>query len=226
MEQPTNGDLVEKWLQVRRQKRVDLVAEVQEMIAEGEKKIEAFDLLMESLDSEPEWLQNEGDAELAKHLQVARQELVEVIDQARASINNLLREIEGIDLLMESSDIRAKWLQLRARAAREVRREARENRGESDFPQERLTQRPRRRRTPRKGTLQDRVQVAAYEILKSGGWIKRSLLTKMIIESGVTINAQKPSKQVGKILKLDSRFQNDGRGYWSLVHEAPQSEEV
>ena len=224
MEQATNGDLVEKLLQVRRQKRIDLVAEAQEAIAEGEKQIEACDLLMEGLDSEPEWLQSEGDAELAKHLQVTRQEVVELVDEAREGINNVLREIEGIDLLMGRSDTRAKWLQLRARAAREVRREDRENRGESDFPQERPTQRPRRRRTPRKGTLQDRVQVAAYEILKSGGWIKRSVLTQKIIEGGVTINAQKPSKQVGKILKLDSRFQNDRRGYWSLVHEAPQSE--
>ena len=60
------------------------------------------------------------------------------------------------------------------------------------------------------------MQDSAYQILSQRGPMKRSLLTEMVIESGVEMNAQKPAKQVGKILAMDPRFQNSGGGIWSL----------
>ena len=220
MEQSTNRDLLEIQLQVRHQARIDAVAEARELIAEGEKQIEGFDLVIEALDSE-------GDAALVKQLQVARQEVFDVVVEAHSGIANLQEELIGFELLRDRPDVRAKWFKLRDRMARQVRREDRENRGESDSPQERPTQRPRRRRTPRKGTLQDRVQTAAYKILKEEGRpLKRKELTDRVIESGVTMNAEKPPKQLGKILKLDSRFHNIGGGLWFLAELVPQPQNL
>ena len=55
-----------------------------------------------------------------------------------------------------------------------------------------------RRRRRLRPTLQDRVQDSAYQILSERGPMKRSLLTEMVIESGVEMNAQKTCQTGGK----------------------------
>ena len=80
-----------------------------------------------------------------------------------------------------------------------------------------------RRRGRRRASLQDRVQDSAYQIL-SRGPMKRNLLTEMVIKSGVEMKAQRPAKQVGKILAMDPRFRNNGGGIWSLAATEPESQ--
>ena len=149
-------------------------------------------------------------SDFKRYLLEKRQVMVDRIAKAQEEIAEAQKEIEAYERVFSGLGSEAEWPQ-----------------SEVDSPQERPTRPPRRPRTPRKGTLQDRVQIAAYKILKeSGGPLKRKELTDRVIASGVPMNAVNPPKQLGKILKLDPRFQNSGGGLWSLVEQESQLQEV
>ena len=80
--------------------------------------------------------------------------------------------------------------------------------------------RPTRRQSE---TLQEQVLKGSYVILEESGPMKRKVLLGKLIESGVRLGSTNPGKQLGKILALDSRFQTNGRGVWSLVGPKPYS---
>ena len=126
--------------------------------------------------------------------------LLELRQVIRDQIAKAEKELEAIDLLLSN------WFDSEPDAPP----------SESDAPQSEPGAPQGRRRWRLRPTLQDRVQDSAYQILSQRGPMKRSLLTEMVIESGVEMNAQKPAKQVGKILAMDPRFQNSGGGIWSL----------
>ena len=78
--------------------------------------------------------------------------------------------------------------------------------------------RPTRRQ---RGTLQEQVLNGSLDILEQSGPMKRRALLGKLVERGVRLGSKNPGKQLGKILALDSRFQTNGRGLWSLVGQEP-----
>ena len=141
--------------------------------------------------------------------------LLELRQVIRDQIAKAEKELEAIDLLLSN------WFDSEPDAPLS---ESGAPQSEPGAPQSEPGAPQGRRRGRRRATLQDRVQDSAYQILSQRGPMKRNLLTEMVIESGVEMNAQIPAKRVGKILGMDPRFQNNGGGIWSLVATEPESQ--